>query len=313
MERIEKLDKAKELLKQWAVQKEIAKELQMSLRDVNKINKELKNQELSKQEIQKLELIKDLTPKQIQEILYHNAIATKDEIIKTIWEPWYLRFWLVSDTHFWSKTSAKDELWEFYDRAKDKWVECFIHAWDLVDWDGVYKWQTYELEKIWFDAQLDDVVENYPNVWLDTYFVQWNHDESFLKKTWWDIGRAISLIRRDLVNLWFYDARIKLNWVDINVHHWGGGQSYARSYKPQKLLENIDPKDQPNLFTSWHRHTALYMFYRKIHTFLPWAFMKENLLSKRFHLDNTIGGWIIEIEIDENGGSKIGMEFLHIK
>ena len=66
------------------VQKEIAKELQMSLRDVNKINKELKNQELSKQEIQKLELIKDLTPKQIQEILYHNAIATKDEIIKTI-------------------------------------------------------------------------------------------------------------------------------------------------------------------------------------------------------------------------------------
>ena len=68
----------------------------------------------------------------------------------------------MSDTHFWSKTSAKDELWEFYDRAKDKWVECFIHAWDLVDWDGVYKWQTYELEKIWFDAQLDDVVENYP-------------------------------------------------------------------------------------------------------------------------------------------------------
>ena len=128
MEMIEKLDKAKELLKQWVVQKEIAKELQLSLSDISKLNKELKGQELSKQEIQKLELIKDLTPKQIQEILYHNAIATKDEIVKTIWEPWYLRFWLVSDTHFGSKTSAKDELWEFYDRAKDKWVECFIHA-----------------------------------------------------------------------------------------------------------------------------------------------------------------------------------------
>jgi len=267
---------------------------------------------ISKEEVKKLWLVKNLSAKQIEEILYHSHMDTKKQIIDNIWEPWHLKFWLISDTHFWNKMAAKDELWEFYDKAKDKWVECFLHAWDLVDWDSVYTGQAYEQDKIWFDAQLDDIVNNYPNVWLNTYLIWWNHDEAFLRKTWGDITRAISLLRKDLINLWFYDARIKLNGVDVGIHHWGGSMSYAKSYKIQKLLENIDPKNQPNVFASWHRHTAIYLFYRKIHSFLPWAFLKENLLSKRFNLDNTIWWWIIEVTIDEKWGSEIDMKFLKL-
>jgi len=36
---------------------------------------------LTKEEIKKLELIKNLTPKQIQDILHHNTIATKTDKI----------------------------------------------------------------------------------------------------------------------------------------------------------------------------------------------------------------------------------------
>jgi predicted phosphodiesterase len=236
----------------------------------------------------------------------------KEDIDKIIGEVWHLKFWLVSDTHFWNKMSARDELWEFYDIAKSKWVEVFLHAGDLVDWDSVYTGQVYEQDKIWFDEQLKDVVDNYPDVWLDTYMIWGNHDEAFLKKTWGNIMWAVGQVRRDLINLWFYDARVKLNGVDINLHHWWGSMSYAKSYKIQKLLENIDPKNQPNVFASGHWHTALYMFYRKIHSFLPWAFLKENLLAKRFNLDNTIWGWVVEVDINETGGSKINMEFIKL-
>lgn len=38
--------------------------------------------------------------------------------------------------------------------------------------------------------------------------------------------------------------------------------------------------------------------------------MKENMLAKRFNLDNTIGGWIIEIEKDKEGKSRINMEYV---
>jgi hypothetical protein len=44
-------------------------------------------------------------------MLNYIAMSTKKEIDKTLWEPWHLKFALVSDTHFWAKQSARDELW----------------------------------------------------------------------------------------------------------------------------------------------------------------------------------------------------------
>lgn len=294
---------------------EIAKALNISRKTVWKY-REKKQEEIkdvfTKDETKKLNMIQQYSPKELEEILYRLNINEKTNIDEIIWEKWYLKFWLLSDTHYWNKMCAQDDIGEFMDKAKDDWVECFMHAWDFVDWDNVYSGHVYELDKLWFDEQLNNVIDKYPNTWLPTYAISWNHDESFLKKSWWDILKAISLVRKDIINLWFYDARIKLNWIDVNLHHWWGSMSYAKSYKIQKLLENIDPKNQPNVFAAGHWHTAIYLFYRKIHSFLPGAFLKENLLAKRFNLDNTIWGWIIEIEIDEKWGSKIGMKFVKI-
>lgn len=315
----DKIKEIKQLSSQGKSGREIAKLLGVHNTTVDKyingITKETtKDVEkiFTSDEKKKLNMIQQYTPQQLEEILYRLNINEKNNIDEVIGEKWYLKFWLISDTHYWNKMCAKDEIWEFMDKVKDEWAECFIHCWDFVDGDNVYTGQIYELENLWFDEQLKEVVKDYPNLWIPTYAISWNHDESFLKKSWWDILKAISMVRKDIINLGFYDARIKLNGVDINAHHWWGNMSYARSYKPQKLMENINPKDQPHIFASWHWHTALYMFYRKIHWFLPWAFLKENLLAKRFNLDNTIGGWVIEVEIDEKGWTKIWMNFIKV-
>lgn len=295
--------------------KEMAEALNLSTSTIHKY-REKKQEEIkdvfTKDETKKLNMIQQYSPKELEEILYRLNINEKTNIDEIIWEKWYLKFWLLSDTHYWNKMCANDEIGEFMDKAKDEWVECFMHAWDFVDWDNVYTGHVYELDKLWFDEQLKNVIENYPDTWLPTYAISGNHDESFLKKSWGDILKAISLVRKDIINLWFYDARIKLNWVDVNLHHGGWSMSYAKSYKIQKLLENIDPNNQPNVFAAGHRHAAVYLFYRKIHSFLPGAFLKENLLAKRFNLDNTIWGWVVEIEIDEKWWSKIWMKFIKI-
>ena len=265
---------------------------------------------LSKEEKKKLELLQHYSDKEVQEMLNYVANNTKREIDEVIWEPWHLKFALVSDTHFGSKAAAKDELWEFYDIAKDRWVECFVHCGDLVDWCGVYKWQQFEQSWVWFTDQLTDVRDNYPNVWLPTYFIGWNHDENFLKANGVNICKAVEQVRQDLVNLWFYDARLKLNGIDINLHHGGGSLSYAKDYKMKKYLDSLPVEWQPDIFALGHYHTALYDLHRWIHWFMPWSFMKENLLAKRFNLGNTIWGWIIEIEKDKNGKSRLNMEYV---
>jgi hypothetical protein len=169
----------------------------------------------------------------------------------------------------------------------------------------------YELENVWYDEQLKATVNDYPYYWdIKTYVVWWNHDESFLKENGANIIKNIAHLRDDIIDMWFYDARIKLNGVDINAHHWWWNMSYAKSYKPQKLIENIDTRNQPDIFASGHWHDALYMAYRNIHSFLPWAFLKQNLLAKRFNLGNTIWGWIVEVDIKEDWSSEIQMKFI---
>lgn len=265
---------------------------------------------LSKEDKKKLSLLEHYSPKDIQELLNYVAMNTKKEIDQVIWEPWHLKFWLVSDTHFWSKQCAREELKEFYDIAKDKGVECFVHAWDLVDWNDVYQWQQFEQDRVGFEEQLQDVKENYPNVWLPTYFIWGNHDEKYLKQNWINICKAIETVRQDLINLGFYDARLRINWIDINLHHWGGSLSYAKDYKMKKYLDSLPVENQPDIFALGHYHTAFYDLHRGIHWFMPWSFLKQNLLSKRFNLWNTIWGRIIDIEKDGNWKSVVNMEYL---
>lgn len=267
---------------------------------------------LSKEDKKKLDLLEHYSPKDIQEMLNYIATNSKKEIDAVLWEPWHLKFWLVSDTHFWAKQCAKDELKEFYNIAKDKWVECFVHAGDIVDWNDVYQWQQFEQDHVWFEAQLQDIKENYPNVWLPTYFIWWNHDEKFLKQNWINICKAIETVRQDLINLGFYDARLKLNGIVINLHHWGGSLSYAKDYKMKKYIDSMPVENQPDIFALWHYHTAFYDLHRGIHSFMPWAFLKENLLAKRFNLGNVIWGWIIEMDKNEKGENRINMEFIKL-
>lgn len=267
---------------------------------------------LTNKDKKKLDLLQHYSEKEIRDMLNYIATSTKKEVNEVLSEPWHLKFALLSDTHFGAKQCAKDELWEFYDRAKDKWVEAFVHCGDIVDGCGVYKWQQFEQSEVWFEDQLQDINQNYPNVWVPTYFIWGNHDENFLKANGVNICKAIETVRQDLINLWFYDARLKLNWIDINLHHWGWSLSYAKDYKMKKYLDSMPVENQPDIFALWHYHTALYDLHRGIHGFMPWAFLKENMLAKRFNLDNTIWGWVIEIDKNEKGQSRLNMEFIKL-
>ena len=288
------------------------KEEQMWLEEKTKWKKTKRKSWLTKEEKLKLDLLRHYSDKDVKELLDYVAKNTKREVNETLAEPWHLKFALVSDTHFWAKQCARRELQEFYEIAKEEWAECFLHAGDIVDGCGVYHGQQFEQDRVWFEDQIADIKENYPDVWLPTYFIGGNHDEAYLKANGVNICRAIEAVRQDLINLGFYDARLKLSGIDINLHHGGGSLSYAKDYKMKKYLDSLPVENQPDIFALWHYHTALYDLHRGIHWFMPWAFLKENLLAKRFNLGNVIGGWLIEIEKDEDGTTRINMEFVRL-
>lgn len=298
---------------------EVARQLGVSAASVAKYRKELASALSQKRETKeekdarlKSELVKTYSPEELRDILNHLQVNTSKSIEKIINDKWHLKFALLGDTHIGNKQHAKRELNDFYKRAWDAWVDAFIHCWDLVDWSWhVFKWQVYELENVWYDEQLKAVVNDYPYYGdIKTYVLGGNHDEDFLKQTWANIIKNIATLRDDIIDMGFYDARIKLNGVDINAHHWWKSQAYAKSYHMQKLIENIDPRDQPDVFASWHRHDSLYASYRNIHSFLVWSFLKQNLLAKRFNLGTTIWWRIVEVNLKDDWSSDIEMKFI---
>lgn len=268
-------------------------------------------EKLSKQDKKKLELLEQYSDKDIKEMLAFIASNKKKEIDEVIWEPWHLRFALIGDTHIGAKECALEELHRFYDHAKDEWVECVLHAGDLVDGCNVYKGQQFEQSEVWYQDQVKKVVSDYPNIWVPTYFIGWNHDESYLKSSWADITRTIDWLRDDLVNLGYYDAILNINNIKLQLQHWAGGSSYSPDYKLLRYIDTIKAWEEPDIFALWHYHRAIHSLHRWIHGFMPWAFLKRNLLAKRYKFPNIIGGWIIDITKDETGKKRLTATFIN--
>jgi hypothetical protein len=93
-------------------------------------------------------------------------------------------------------------------------------------------------------------------------------------------------------------------------HPWDGG-SYAISYKPQKMIESISGGDKPNIIGVGHYHKSLYMEYRNVHAFLTGTFQAQTPFMKGKGLAAHMGGWIVEIQVDDKGTiSRIKPEFI---
>lgn len=325
MENLINVDKLKELKTKWVKNKEIAEILWCTERSIYKHlaklkgNDKQKNEEKqqvvssTKEEKEKQKLVAELTPAQLKEILYFKQLNNKKDV--EIWKQniGHAVFGAIGDSHFGSKACNYEWINKFYDELEKKGIKTVLHAGDMVDWYGVYKGQTFELSKISMDDQINDVIDNYPKRdGIDTYYILGNHDENWLKLVGYDISKTIDMIRTDLHCLGWYNARIKLNGVDVELHHWWGWNAYSLSYKSQKYLENCNPKDQPNVYLLGHFHSALYMFYRKIHAFMVGSFQNETLLSKRFKLGNTQWWWIVDVQLDGKWWTIINMEFISV-
>jgi predicted phosphodiesterase len=181
-----------------------------------------------------------------------------------------------------------------------------VHAGDLTAGMNVYAGQYNDLKAHGFDDQLQYCIDNYPKQkGISTYFIDGNHDESFKKQAGISFGERLAEKRKDLVYLGLFAGDIELNGVKIKLQHGGGGASYAKSYKIQKYAENIGGGMKPQVYVLGHYHTSLYMSYRNMHCLLPGCWQRPNDFSIRLGLPNTVGGWIITLDVADDEHNSI--------
>lgn len=242
----------------------------------------------------------EVKPKQITVIQNTEPVvhgSNWDNSIKSI------TFGVVSDTHIGNKCTQLTHLHDFYDILANRGISNVYHAGDITDGIKMRPGQEFELYEISYDEVTRDVITNYPKRdGITTYFITGNHDSSLIKQVGADIGLAIADKRSDMVYLGRDSAIVELTPnCTMELRHPWDGISYALSYKPQKMIEAMDPDSKPNLICIGHYHKCSYLFYRNVHCLLAGCFESQTPFMRGKGLAANVGGWIVTVNVDEQG------------
>lgn len=233
----------------------------------------------------------------------------------------FYRIGLVSDTQICSKYQQMTLLHDAYADFNKRMVDFVLNAGDLVDGKNMYRGQENEVFKHGADAQADYAIRNYPKLerGRKTYIIGGQHDRSFYRDGGYNIVRAICKERSDLVDRGFYKAEFVVKGLKIGLQHPGGGVAYARSYRMQKIIENmvgfinsIPAAEVPilQIFGHWHIpcHLPSYMGIDAVS--LP-CFQSQTPYLEQKGLMPVVGYAVAEIYLDKDDSlSSTKIEFI---
>lgn len=223
-----------------------------------------------------------------------------------------VKFAVVSDTHLGHKHQQLTHWRAFNEQARDFGAEFMLHAGDMVDGGRMHRDQEFELFKHGADAQGKYAIESVPELRnkrgkvLPQYVIGGNHDGSF----WNDAGaNVLGLVadrRSDIEFLGAPTATFHVSGLDVMLMHPDGGVPYARSYRLQKIVEQLPADHKPHILLLGHWHVTCHLpGYRNVEAFSLPCFQAQTAYMRRKGLAPVIGGLMVEAEYSDRGLEKL--------
>jgi len=204
---------------------------------------------------------------------------------------------LVSDIHYGSKYDRLDIIKAIYKECEKRGISTIFCCGDLTD--GYYPNRpnhVYELRVIGADDTTDYVVKNHPyskNIKFCT--IGGNHDVTHQKNDGYDICRAISRQRDDIIYLGQDVADVQLDKLKLRLFHGKGANAYALSYKAQKYLDSIPLKERPDILQLGHIHQSFYMKQDDTHVLQTAALMDQTPFARSQGMKTERSCWFVKI------------------
>lgn len=219
-----------------------------------------------------------------------------------------VRIGVVSDTHLGSKYQQLTLWRSFAQVMAEAKVDYVLHLGDALD--GSFRMHRgMELEQhTWgYEGQVRYAVNNWPEVkvgrrLVTQYAIGGNHEYSFAKDTGAFATEDIARQREDIVALGGPHATLTLGGVDLYLLHPDGGVAYARSYKLQKLVEQMPSGDKPHVLLTGHWHLPAHVpGYRNVEAISVPAFQSQTPYLRRKGLAPQVGGLILDLDYSPRG------------
>ena len=244
------------------------------------------------------------------------GVFIQHETLSTDREPYNLEldsmFGVWSDTHLCSKYSALNEMHEYMDEIADRGIKQVLHAGDVSDGFGVYRYQESNLVAMGVQGQLDYLVDNFPRrSGVEHIVISGNHDNTVYKKTGANLIEMFANKRADVTYVGMSYARLVDQFgIKYDLTHPHVGRAYSLSYPLQVRQRNTTPKYRADITFAGHRHKAWYGYINAEHLFEAGGFQK---MSPRYigkGIANDLAAWIIEINREDHKIKSIKPELM---
>lgn len=209
------------------------------------------------------------------------------------------KFIVISDTHIGSVYSPEEwhDIVSEYVNTHD--VEAVLHCGDLVEGMKIGRigTQIYELSDIGYEAQKSKAAALLKKYDVPVFIISGNHDFYYQEYAGANIIKTIADELPNVTYIGHDSADIDVDGAIVRLFHGGdGSNSYAVSYRLQKLCEAITGGDKPNILLAGHVHKFCYILERNIHAIsVPCMQMQTNFMRGKKLAAHT---GFLELEFD---------------
>lgn len=220
-----------------------------------------------------------------------------------------IKYAQITDTHIGHIDCDKRLLSTSLKIAEDSGCQFIIHTGDVTEGMSSRPGHVYELEHIGYKAQLEASYNAFRDCKLPIYAIDGNHDRWFIKAcgAW-----IVEDIARELSNFNYLGsdfATLEVGGIKIGLWHGEDGNSYAYSYRIQKVVEALNTKQLPDILHAGHTHKYDVCMPREIFAISGGSICRQTPWMRGKRIEAHVGFNIMELTVNTGKIVRCNHEF----
>jgi predicted phosphodiesterase len=218
-----------------------------------------------------------------------------------------IRIGHITDSHIGSSYFNKDRMFQAFEEFEKEGVDFITHSGDVSEGMSNRPGHIYELSQLGYSQQKDECVDVFSQ-WTssDIYAIDGNHDQWFIKSNG---AKIVDDIAKEVDNFHFIghdEGDISLKGkATLKLWHGGDGNSYALSYRLQKILESMSGGEKPNVLIAGHVHKYVSIFERNVYAISVGTRQRQTQWMRGKRISAHVGFVIADYWVNKNGLAKM--------
>jgi len=210
-------------------------------------------------------------------------------------------FGVISDTHIGSIYTDNSHILRAFNKFDEAKVDFVVHAGDVTEGLSNRAGHIYEVNQIGYTAQKKAAIEILKHCPAQLYMIDGNHDRWYVKGSG---AYIVEDIAKELgaVYLGQDEGDIALkHHITLKLWHGEDGNTYAISYRMQKIVESLTGGTKPHIIIAGHVHKMMYNWLRHIHCIGAGSIQMQSKWMRSKRLEAHTGFWVIKAWLNDAG------------